>query len=119
MVYTKVLFNNIKEYTPSFIKTVPYSQVTKPQFVKRAQVVTKLNASPQMKRFWRGFRNNVQIYPWAWQLVVLGIAYGFYAVTYYPWLAVYRGVNQERTIDAAIEREKQWAQKQAEQEEEE
>lgn len=32
MVYGKILFNNIKEYTPSWIKTVPYSQTTKPTF---------------------------------------------------------------------------------------
>lgn len=32
MVYGKILFNNIKEYTPSFIKTVPYSQTFKPSF---------------------------------------------------------------------------------------
>jgi len=25
MVYTRLLFSNIKEYTPSFIKTIPYS----------------------------------------------------------------------------------------------
>jgi len=30
MVYGKIIFNNIKEYTPSWIKTIPYSQTTKP-----------------------------------------------------------------------------------------
>ena len=29
MVYTRILYNSIKEYTPSWIKTIPYSQVTK------------------------------------------------------------------------------------------
>ena len=32
MVYTRLLFNNIKEYTPNFIKTIPYAQITKPVF---------------------------------------------------------------------------------------
>ncbi|KRX09017.1 hypothetical protein PPERSA_01904 [Pseudocohnilembus persalinus] len=119
MVYTKVLFNNIKEYTPSFIKTIPYRQTVKPTFVKQAQVVTRFNADPRMKRFWRFFRSNVQLYPWVWQLFILGISYGFYASCYYPWLTVYQAKNQERTIDAAIAREKAWAKKQEEAEEEE
>lgn len=32
MVYGRIIFNNVKEYTPSWIKTIPYSQVTKPTF---------------------------------------------------------------------------------------
>jgi len=30
MVYGKIFYNNIKEYTPTWMKTIPYSQVTKP-----------------------------------------------------------------------------------------
>jgi len=30
MVFNRILFNNIKEYTPSWIKTIPHSQVTRP-----------------------------------------------------------------------------------------
>ena len=30
MVYTRILYNNIKEYTPNFIKTIPYAQTVKP-----------------------------------------------------------------------------------------
>lgn len=29
MVYGKIFYNNIKEYTPTWMKTIPYSQVTK------------------------------------------------------------------------------------------
>jgi len=50
MVYTRLLFNNIKEYTPSFIKTVPYSQVTKPVFGKGRQVQSRMMADPKVKR---------------------------------------------------------------------
>ena len=32
MVYGRILYNNIKEYTPKWFKTVPYAQTTKPTF---------------------------------------------------------------------------------------
>jgi hypothetical protein len=32
MVYGKILFNNIKEYTPKWFPTIPYSQTVKPVF---------------------------------------------------------------------------------------
>lgn len=34
MVYGRLLFNNIKEYTPKWFKTIPYAQTTKPTFSK-------------------------------------------------------------------------------------
>jgi hypothetical protein len=34
MVYGKILYNNIKEYTPKWFPTIPYSQTTKPVFGK-------------------------------------------------------------------------------------
>ena len=30
MVFGRIVFNNVREYTPSFVKTVNYSQVAKP-----------------------------------------------------------------------------------------
>lgn len=32
MVYGKILYNNIKEYTPKWYPTIPYSQTVKPVF---------------------------------------------------------------------------------------
>ena len=32
MVYGRILYNNIKEYTPKFFPTIPYSQTVKPTF---------------------------------------------------------------------------------------
>jgi hypothetical protein len=34
MVYGRILYNNIKEYTPKWFPTIPYSQTTKPIFSK-------------------------------------------------------------------------------------
>lgn len=42
MVYGRILYNNIKEYTPKWFPTIPYSQTTKPVFgnFKLTQVVS-------------------------------------------------------------------------------
>ena len=32
MVYGRILYNNIKEYTPKWFPTIPYSQTVKPTF---------------------------------------------------------------------------------------
>ena len=32
MVYGRILYNSIKEYTPKFFPTIPYSQTVKPVF---------------------------------------------------------------------------------------
>jgi hypothetical protein len=34
MVYGRILYNSIKEYTPKWFPTIPYSQTTKPVFGK-------------------------------------------------------------------------------------
>jgi len=34
MVYGRILYNSIREYTPRFFPTVPFSQTTKPVFGK-------------------------------------------------------------------------------------
>lgn len=32
MVYGRILYNSIKEYTPKWFPTIPFSQTTKPVF---------------------------------------------------------------------------------------
>jgi hypothetical protein len=72
MVYGKIFYNNIKEYTPTWMKTIPYSQVTKTTLGteplicllifsgRRPQVVGRFNADPKVKAGWVWLRENVQ-----------------------------------------------------------
>ena len=47
MVYGRILYNNIKEYTPKWFKTVPYAQTTKPTFgIYELIQPAKLRSSP-------------------------------------------------------------------------
>ena len=36
MTYTKILFNNIKEYTPKFMRTIAPKNATGPVHIRRA-----------------------------------------------------------------------------------
>jgi hypothetical protein len=38
MVYGRILYNSIKEYTPKWFPTIPYSQTTKPVFGTHAAI---------------------------------------------------------------------------------
>ena len=53
MVYTKLLFNNIKNYTPKAIKTIPYSQAVRQTLVIKPNQQFLMNKTPFMKGFYR------------------------------------------------------------------
>ena len=111
MVYGKILFNNIKEYTPSWIKTVPYSQTTKPTFVRKTQVISKFGADPRVKRGYKWLQNNVQKNPPLWQVFIFLSAFVLYQTCYWPWLKAYQMNNSERSLNSAIAREKEYKRK--------
>eukprot|EP01017_Pseudomicrothorax_dubius_P000589 TRINITY_DN0_c219_g1_i2.p1 TRINITY_DN0_c219_g1~~TRINITY_DN0_c219_g1_i2.p1 ORF type:complete len:123 (+),score=39.84 TRINITY_DN0_c219_g1_i2:44-412(+) len=117
MVYTKILFNNIKEYTPSFIRTIPYSQITKTTLGRKPQIVSKFNADPKVKRFWRFFQRHIQKNPTLFQVYIFLNSFVIFHLCYDSWLFLYRLNNQHRSLDAAIATEKEFKRKQREQEE--
>jgi hypothetical protein len=110
MVYGRILYNNIKEYTPKWFKTIPYSQTTKPTFGKRlhnavrqAQVVSNMNSKPAVKKFWLFVGQNVQRSPWMWQTLIFLFAYAWFHVVYDPFLWVYRQNNKHVSTSAIAE----------------
>eukprot|EP01016_Furgasonia_blochmanni_P014810 TRINITY_DN1788_c0_g1_i5.p3 TRINITY_DN1788_c0_g1~~TRINITY_DN1788_c0_g1_i5.p3 ORF type:complete len:123 (-),score=50.22 TRINITY_DN1788_c0_g1_i5:349-717(-) len=111
MVYTKILFNNIKEYTPSWFRTIPYAQVTKTVLGRRPQVISKFNAQPNIKRFWRFVQRNIQKNPALWQVWIFFNAYLIFHICYDPWLYVYKLNNEHRTLDHAFAIEKEYKRK--------
>ncbi|EGR28393.1 hypothetical protein IMG5_176490 [Ichthyophthirius multifiliis] len=117
MTYGKIIFNNIKEYTPSWIKTIPYSQTVKPTFTRLPQRVGIMNADPKVKRMWRFLQQNVQYYPWLWQMFLLGISFTWFHIVYDPWLQLYKANNANRTYDYAFKKEKAYQKKKQAEEE--
>lgn len=109
MVYGRLIYNNCKDYTPSWIKTLPYQQAVRPTFgikssnhaVRQPQVVSKFNADPKVKAAWKFLQRNVQVNPWVWQLLIFASitlinyvdAFAIFSVCYYPWLWVYQANN--------------------------
>lgn len=110
MVYGKILFNNIKEYTPKWYATIPYSQTIKPVFGnsvrlcigRKPQVVWSFNSSPAGKTFWKNFAFVFQRHSFMWQILLVGIAFVTLHICRDPFLMLYEANNVNRTYKAAI-----------------
>jgi hypothetical protein len=124
MVYGRILYNNIKEYTPKWYPTIPYSQTVKPTFGifwylfsgKKPQVVSVFNSNPNVKNAWRIFGRIFQQNSFMWQIFIFGMSVLMYYTIYTPFLTMYQANNSHRTYQAAIAKEKAHKKKLKEQE---
>ena len=55
--------------------------------------------------------------PWAYQIFMFGLAFGIWAVFFYPALWLYQYNNRNRTYEAAMLKERAYKKKLREQEE--
>ncbi len=78
-MYGKIVFNNVKEFTPSWIKTVQYSQCAKPTLTTGTQRISKWVACPRTKAFIRMFQENVCARPAIWQAYIFVSKPPFYS----------------------------------------
>mmetsp|Transcript_63682 Transcript_63682/g.88514 ORF Transcript_63682/g.88514 Transcript_63682/m.88514 type:complete len:121 (-) Transcript_63682:194-556(-) len=106
MVYGRILYNNIKEYTPSWFKTIPYSQATKPAIGYQPRAYGNFTADPKVKGLFRLFKDYVQKNTTNYQLYLFANVFVIYHVCFVPLLTLYRANNQHRTLDYAIAQEK-------------
>ena len=112
-MYGRILYNNIKEYTPKWFPTIPYSQTVKPTFsnfllieARGPQMVSAFNAAPATKKTWRFFAATVQANSWAYQILIFGIAFFLFHSFYDPFLYFYIANNKHRTYEAAMVKER-------------
>ena len=123
MVYGRILYNSIKEYTPKWYPTIPYSQTVKPTFGKywclflgkKAQVVSVFNSNPNVKNAWRIFGRVFQQNSFMWQIFIFGLSVVMYYTIYTPILSIYQANNSHRTYQYAITKEKEHKKKLKEQ----
>ncbi|KAM3134203.1 hypothetical protein pb186bvf_013721 [Paramecium bursaria] len=108
MVYSRLIKNTVKEYTPTWFKTLPYQQSTKPTFQRSPQIVSNFNSKVSTKAFWRFVQRNIQAYPWVWQLLIFANGFIVFSLCYYPWVWAYQFNNKRRSLDYALEQEKQY-----------
>ena len=119
MVYTRLLFNNIKEFTPNFFKTIPYSQTVKPVLGRKAQVAWKMTKDPKTIRATLFFKRYVINNSVNYQIFLFLLTFGITSVFFYPSLWAYQANNRHRQLDAAIAKEKAYQHKKALEDEEE
>ncbi len=115
-MYTRILFNNIREYTPKFMKTIPYSKTVPQHFVQKASRHWRFNQTTSvvnnykfvLKYLYGSLAGQVFLY---W-----GAAYGLTQLIWQPVLFMYQSNNRHRQLDVAMKKEKEY-QKRMEEEE--
>ena len=119
MVYTRILFNNIKESTPNFFKTIPYSQTVKPVLGRKPQVGWKMIKDPLTIRAMLAFKRYVINNSVNYQIFLFFVTFSVTSAFFYPALWMYQSNNRHRQLDVAIAKEKEYQRKKALEEEEE
>ena len=119
MAYGKLLFNNFKEYTPHYMKTVPFARTVKPVLGRGKPVGYALNKTKSMMAIYRAIDKVFMSTPAGWNILLFGLTYGLTALFFVPVVTLYRRNNAHRSLDRAIERERVYlAKKKAEEDEE-
>lgn len=116
MVYTRVLFNNIKEYTPSFIKTVPYAQSAKKVLERKPLVAfahAKKKANIKFYKFVFTYIMNCEV---NYQIFLFGLTFVMSSVFFYPALFYYQHSNKHRQLDHALKIENDYKKSQEDEE---
>lgn len=102
------MFNNIKESTPNFMKTIAYSQTVKPVLGRRPQVSWRMTRDPSFIRMMRWIHRKVICNTLNYQLLFIGVAYAVFAGFFYPSLWAYQANNRHRQLDFALLKENEY-----------
>ena len=118
MVFTKLLFNNIREYTPKFIKTIPFKQTVKQQFYRGVNPSFRLNQTRSIIGLYK-FINRFFYRSLAGQtLLMFIVSYGMTLAFWHPVLFAYQSNNAHRQLEVALMKEREFIKKQEEEDEE-
>ena len=118
MVYCRILFNNIKESTPNFIKTIAYSQTVKPILGRKPQVAWKMTKDPKYINMMKWIHRNIMCKTVNYQIFFFAVTYGITAVFFYPALWMYQSNNRHRQLDYVLVKENEFKRLKALEEEE-
>lgn len=111
MVYTRLLFNCIKESTPSFIKTIPYNRTVKPKLGRGQRVGWKVTQTASYKRTMNWLHRNIMCNTLNYQIFFFFVTFSITGFFFYPGLYLYQLNNRHRQLDVAIEKEKEYQKK--------
>jgi hypothetical protein len=120
--FNRILFNNIKEYTPLWIKTVPTKYAFKPNTSQAFLEGKRQSYSKGTAAFLRLFRKYVAKIPVAFQCFMFFTSFSLTYAYFLPWLWWYQARNQHRRAElvwAKVDEIKKKRKEQEEAEEEE
>ena len=106
MAYGRLLFNNIKEYTPHFIKTVPFARTVKPVLGRGQQVSYRLNRTRSVIGMYKTIDRVFMSTPAGWNLLIFLMTFGLSSLFFFPALSVYQSNNAHRQLSVALAKEK-------------
>lgn len=116
MVYTRLIFNNVRESTPSEIPTRSFDQMRLPPLGRGQFVGWRMHRDPKYVRLYR-FVYRFFCKPTLGRVVLCwAFAYGLTSVLLYPGLYLYRLNNQHRTLEAALRVENAYKKRKAQEE---
>merc|ERR1712032_133943 len=105
MVYTRrILFNNIKEYTPSWMKTIPYRQTVQRSFVRQPSTISTFTRNN--RGAYAFFRDHVQKIGWRYETFLFALSFGMTQLFFAPLLWYYQSKNAHRQLPVAQELER-------------
>merc|ERR1711976_218579 len=104
MVYGRILFNNIREYTPLWFRTIPYSRIHKPTLARQPYMGPAF--LQKNRRAILFFQKWIQKNTTNYQIFCFFLAFGMTQVFWRPLLYAYQSNNVHRGLDAALKREK-------------
>jgi hypothetical protein len=117
MVYTRILFNNIKEYTPNFLRTVPYSACVKPTLGYKKDVTYKMFKDPATIRLYARIKKHILDDGPNYHIFFFMCTFLVTSAIFYPMLYIYQSTNAHRQLDYVLAKEKAYKAKKAAEEE--
>jgi hypothetical protein len=97
-----------KAYTPFTAKLAPRNLWSKPQLGRKPQKVTRFGADPTVKATWRFIRRWIAQNHKLYYTYVLLCSWGVYQFWWYTCVGYYQRRNHHRSLEFAIQREKEW-----------
>merc|ERR1712170_146907 len=104
MVYGRILFNNIREYTPLWFQTIPYARTHQRPLVQQAYRGPAF--LPKNRRALQFFARHIQKNTAAYSLWIFFMAFTMTDLYWEPLLFLYKSNNSHRGLDHAYAIEK-------------
>ena len=97
-----------KKFTPFTAKLAPSNLWNRPVLERKPIKQTRFGADPTVKAFWRFIRSWVCHMHKLYYSYVLLCSIGLYNFWWYTLVGYYRQRNHHRSLEVAIELEKEW-----------